>query len=93
MEIKAIHISEVLRLMNHALYNRQKVSLKAWKLGTSEYDPERGEEVKYDDVFVSSHSKTGVYRILDPLAESEEFRFRRIPEVFITEFMGKKVIW
>lgn len=93
MEIKVIHISEALRLMNHALLNRQQVDLKAWKLGASEQDPERGEVKTYSGVYVTSHSKTGVYRLLDPLAEDEAFRYRRVPEVFICELMGKKVIW
>ena len=58
MEIKVIHISEVLKLMNKALMNHQKVNLKAWKLGTGPNDPERGELKTYSGVYVTSHSKT-----------------------------------
>lgn len=93
MKINVIHFSEVLRLMNHALMNRQKVSFKAWKLGTAEDDPEAGSLKSYNGVYVTSHSKTGTYRVLDPLVENENFRYRRVNEVFITEFMNKKVIW
>lgn len=93
MEIKVIHISQVLKLMNAALMNRQKVGFKAWKLGTGPNDPERGELKTYDGVYVTSHSKTGSYRVFDPLAEDKEFRYRRVNEAFIAEFMGKKVIW
>lgn len=93
MEAKVIHFSEVLRLMNHALMNRQKVSFKAWKLGMSENDPEAGIIKSYDGVYVTSHSKTGTYRILDPLAENEDFKYRRVNEVFMTEFMNRKIIW
>lgn len=93
MEIKVIHISEVLKLMNKALMNHQKVNLKAWKLGTGPNDPERGELKTYNGVYVTSHSKTGAYRIFDPLAENKAFKYRRVNEVFIAEFMNKKVIW
>lgn len=93
MEIKVIHFSQVLKLMNTALMNRQKVSFKAWKLGKGPNDPERGELKRYDGVYVTSHSKTGSYRIFDPLAEDKDFKYRRVNEAFIAEFMGKKVIW
>lgn len=93
MEIKVIHISKVLKLMNTALMNHQKVNLKAWKLGTGPNDPERGELKTYSGVYVTSHSKTGAYRIFDPLAENKAFKYRRVNEVFIAEFMNKKVIW
>ena len=88
-----IHISEVLKIMNHALLNHESVSFKAWKLGKNGRDPERGTAVVYDSVYVSSHSKTGMYKIVDPLSEDKRFTHRNVCEAFIFEFLGKKVIW
>jgi hypothetical protein len=93
MEIKVIHLSEVLKTMNKALLNHQTVSFKAWKVGRDETDPERGELKTYDHVYVTSHSRNGTYNILDPLAESEDMKHRHVCEALISEFMGKKVIW
>lgn len=93
MDIKVIHLSEVIKLMNHAMMNHQQVSFKAWKVGKNEKDPERGKPVTYDRVYVTSHSKTGSYNIMDPLAESRDFRYRKVCEALIFEFLGKEVIW
>lgn len=93
MESKVIHLSEVLRLMNHALLHHQQVSLKAWKVGRNEKDPERGKLCTYDHCFVTSHSKVGNYRLSDPLAESKDMKVRNVCEALISEFQGKKVIW
>lgn len=90
---KVIHTSEMLRLMNHALMNHQQVSFKAWKVGKGEGDPEAGAVRVYDHVYLTSHSKTGGYKTLDPLAESEDMKRRNVCEALIFEFMNKKVIW
>lgn len=88
-----IHLSEVLRLMNRAMLNRQQVSFKAWKVGKGPGDPEAGALKTYDRVYVTSHSKRGSYKILDPLAESGDMRHRNVCEALICEFQGKQVIW
>lgn len=92
-EPKVIHIREVLQTMNRALRNHEQVSFRAWKVGKSASDPERGELKTYDHVYITSHSKTGNYKILDPLAESEDMKRRNVCEALISEFMNKKVIW
>lgn len=93
LESKVIHISEVLRLMTHAMLNRQQVSFKAWKVGRGPSDPERGALKTYDHVYITSRSRTGCFRVLDPLAEARDMRVRRVCEALISEFQGKKVIW
>lgn len=91
--MKVIHHSEMLRLMNRALMKRQQVSFKAWKVGRGKSDPEAGALKTYDHVYLTSHSKKGSYRTLDPLAESEDMKRRNVCETLICEFMGKRVIW
>ena len=93
MENKVIHISEVLKLMNHAVKNKETVSFKAWKIGKDADDPERGMAKTYDHVYVTSHSNTGTYNVLDPLAEDASMKYRHVNEALIFEFMGKDVIW
>lgn len=93
MEITVIHLSDVIKTMNHALLNHQQVSLKAWKVGKGPEDPERGSAVTFDRVYVTSHSPMGVYNLLDPLAEAKDFKYRHVSEALIFEFMGKEVIW
>ncbi len=93
MKDKVIHISEVLKIMNAALMNNSTVSFKAWKVGNGDDDPERGMIKAYDHVYVTSHSRTGTYITLDPLAENKKYKYRRVSEALICEFMDKKVIW
>lgn len=93
MEQKVIYFSDMLRQMNAAMLNNMQVNLKAWKTGRSANDPEAGTLKTYTGVYVTSHSKTGSYRLMDPLTDDPEFKFRRVNEAMITEFMGKKVIW
>lgn len=92
-ESRVIHQSEVLRLMNLAIQNHQQVSFRAWKIGRSDTDPERGQLRHYDHVYPTSHSPHGTYNILDPLATHPRDRYRTINEALIAEFQGKKVIW
>lgn len=90
---KVIYFADMLKALNIAMQRHELVSFKAWKVGKGPLDPEHGTVRTYDRVYVSSHSRTGTYRVLDPLSEDHEQRYRRVCEALIFEFMGRRVIW
>lgn len=80
MQRPAIHINEVLRLMDRAAAEHSQVSLKAWK--------DSGEAVEYRGWYVhGGHWRGGFHRLRHPQSRA----VRNVCDVFIFEFNGQPV--
>ena len=76
----AIHINEMLKLLDKAAEERSQVNLKAWK--------DNGEVVEYHGWYVhGSHWRGGLHRLRNP----QNGQIRNVCDVFIFEFNGQPV--
>ena len=76
----AIHINEVLKLLDKAAAEKSQVNLKAWK--------DNGEVVEYNGWYVhGSHWRGGLHRLRNP----QNGQIRNVCDVFIFEFNGQPV--
>lgn len=79
-EKRAIHFSEMQRLMDSAYQHRQTVSIKAWRSD--------GHRVEYRHWLVQHQYWRGGYvRLMSPVSRE----LRLVPEIFIYEINGLKV--
>ncbi len=82
---KTIHFNDMLKLMDKARIDGACVSLKAWTAGKKKGETE---DVTYDSWQVlGAHWRGGFHRLRQPISGE----VRTVTDIFIHEFMGKRV--